>query len=136
MNRAEQYYMAALSMGGEEGKLVRKVVSVCASDGRYPVAVKYATDFLAKHPEDAQMRFTAGALEAAAGDVAAARVSFERVVVEQPDLAEAHYALGMLLRERHEANAEADTQLRTYLALEPRGRYAEAAHASLLRRQP
>jgi tetratricopeptide (TPR) repeat protein len=136
MSRAEQYYMAALSMGGDERQLVRKVVAVCASDGRYPVAVKYATDFLAKHPEDTDMRFAAGALEAAAGDSVAARLAYERVVVEKPDLAEAHFALAMLLREQNAANSEATNHLRLYLALEPHGRYAEAARAALVRRQP
>jgi tetratricopeptide (TPR) repeat protein len=136
MTRAEQYYVAAMSLGGVDRRLTQKLIAVCAADERYPVAVRYASEYLARHPDDTEMRFAAASLQAAMGDAASARAAYERVVTEQPSLAEAHYALGMLLREQRTGVAESATHLRAYLQLQPRGRYAESARAALARRDP
>jgi hypothetical protein len=136
LTRAEQYYVASLKTGAREGRmrdrvLTQKLVAVCAEDGRYPAAVEYANDYLGKHPGDIDMRFAAAALAAAVGDVDGARIGFERVVAARPTLAEAHYALGSLLRD--EGDLSADSHFRTYLSLQPRGAYAESARAAIAR---
>ena len=136
MTRAEEYYVAARSLGGDEARLTRKVIAVCVADERYPVAAMYAEEYLTKHPQDVEMRFAAGALHSAIGQTAAARNAYERVVREKPDLAEAHYALGMLLHDRSEEDPESAKQLQQYLSLQPRGAYAESARSALETREP
>ncbi len=136
MTRAEEYYVAARSLGGDEGRLTRKVIAVCVADERYPVAALYASEYLTKHPQDVEMRFAAGALYSAIGQTGAARDAYERVVREEPGFAEAHYALGMLLHDRSGEDLESAKHLHEYLSLQPRGAYAEAARSALEAREP
>jgi tetratricopeptide (TPR) repeat protein len=136
MTRAEQYYVAAMKIGASEGRgrerlLSQKLVAVCAADGRYPAAIQYANDYLAKHPNDVDVRFASAALSAAIGDTESARAGFERVVSLKPEHAEAHYALASILAD--EGDAHAGEHFRTYLSMQPRGAYAESARAQLLR---
>src|SRR6478735_4715248 len=46
MIRAEQYFVSALKAGGDERKLVRRLLVVCAADQRYPAAAEYAEHYL------------------------------------------------------------------------------------------
>jgi tetratricopeptide (TPR) repeat protein len=127
LTRAEQYYVAALKMGGgRERVITEKLVAVCAADERYPAAIQYAGDFLAAHPQDAEIRFASATLSSAIGDTAAARAGLERVVADRPNMAEAHYALASIL-----PGDAAAPHYRAYLELQPRGRYAESARAAI-----
>jgi outer membrane protein assembly factor BamD (BamD/ComL family) len=134
MTRAEQYYVAALKAGGNERDLVQRLLVVCASDQRYPVAAEYAEQYLHRHPLDADLKFAAGSLHAALGDAHRARELFESVVRDKPEWAEAHYALASLLRAQSEPLALADQQDLEYLRLSPQGALAETARARLSRR--
>jgi tetratricopeptide (TPR) repeat protein len=136
LTRAEQYYVAALKGGGDERALTRRLLVVCAADGRYPAAANYGEDYLRRHPDDTEMRFAVATMQIALGDVDSARVGLERVVAERPDLTDAHYALATVLRDKGDAALQADAQLREYLRQSPRGQYAETARAALLKAVP
>lgn len=133
MTRAEQYYVAALRQGGDSGLITRKLLAVCVSDGRYPVAMAYADEYLRRHPSDTDVRFAQSTIFAAVGDTDKARDSLERVLVEAPAMADAHYALASLIRREGDNPLRADQHFREYLRLRPDGTYAEVARASLLK---
>jgi tetratricopeptide (TPR) repeat protein len=131
--RAEQYFAAALSAGGDERVVIPYLLTVCAQDGRYRVAIQYAEAYLRTHPNDLRVRFVLGALYSAVGEAAPAREALRTVVDARPEDADAHFALGVLLRDNEHDYAGADQQFREYLRLKPRGAHAEEAEASLLK---
>ncbi len=131
--RAEEYFAAAIAKGGNEERIEPLLLSVCATNGRYRVAIEYAEQYLAKHPSDVRVRFLLGALYEAVGDGAAARSNLELVLDARPDDADAHYALAVLLRDQERDPVAADPHFREYLRLSPRGPHAEEAQASLLK---
>jgi len=135
MTRAEQYFVAALKAGGEPGALVRRLVAVCVADGRYPVALEYAEDYLRNHPNDADVRYVTATVRAALGDVEGARQSLRSVLASRPELVDAHYALAIIERDGGDAMA-ADEQFRHYLRLSPNGPRAEVARANLMQSVP
>jgi tetratricopeptide (TPR) repeat protein len=129
MTRAEQYYVAALTAGGENKPLVQRLLRVCVADQRYPVAAYYAEQYLRRHPRDWDITFAAASIQAALGRHEAAQRLLEQVVRERPSSAEAHYALASVLRDRGEAPERADVHDLQYLKLEPGGPFAETARA-------
>ncbi|MBX3199845.1 MAG: tetratricopeptide repeat protein [Labilithrix sp.] len=135
MTRAEQYFVAALKAGGEPGALVRRLVAVCVADGRYPVAVEYAEDYLRNHPRDVDVRYVVGTLRAALGDAARAKEELRAVVAAKPNLADAHYALAQIAKTEGDVMG-ADAEFRQYLRLEPSGRHAEVARENLMQTVP
>jgi tetratricopeptide (TPR) repeat protein len=136
LTRAEQYFVAALNAGGDERALTKRLLVVCITDGRYPAAASYGEDFLRRHPGDTEVRYALGTVYIALGDLDRAREDLERVVQEQPDGADAHYALATVLRQQGAAPLDADRHFREYIRLSPQGPYAEAARASLLKSVP
>ncbi|MBV9950139.1 MAG: tetratricopeptide repeat protein [Myxococcales bacterium] len=134
--RAEQYYVAALRAGGDEGVLAKRLLIVCVTDGRYPAAASHAEDYLRRHPGDTDLRYALATVYIGLGDPAAARAALEQVIGERPDDADAHYALATVLREQGEDLRGADLHFREYIRLDPKGPFAEAARASLLRSVP
>ncbi len=136
LTRAEQYFVAALRAGGDERVLTKRLLVVCVTDGRFPAAANYGEDYLRKHPGDTDLRYALGTVYLALGDLPIALATFERVVEERPDFAEAHYALASVQREQGQTAIEADRHFREYIRLEPNGKYAEAARASLLKSVP
>ncbi len=136
LTRAEQYFVSALRAGGDEGVLTRRLFVVCVTDGRLPAAASYGEDYLRRHPADTQIRYALATVQLALGDVGAARTALAQVVVERPDLADAHYAMGTVLHQGGEAPLAADHEFREYIRLDPNGQYAEAARALLLRSVP
>ena len=135
MTRAEQYFAGALKNGGDAPKLVRRLVAVCASDGRYPVALEYADDYLRNHPRDVDVRFVAATLRLATGDEAKAREELAAVIGAKPGFADAHYTLAMLEKSNGDPIA-ADKEFRAYLAVAPTGPHREVAQENLLRAVP
>jgi tetratricopeptide (TPR) repeat protein len=131
MTRAEQYFVAALREGGEPARLVRRLISVCVADGRYPVALEYADDYLRRHPGDVDVRYAAATLRVAVGDARRARRELDLVLAAQPALGEAHYVLALLEKGEGDAMA-ADREFRAYLAQAPEGERADIARANLM----
>jgi tetratricopeptide (TPR) repeat protein len=135
MTRAEQYYVMAQKAGADEHQVVQRLLVACVADQRYPVALEYAERHLRRHPEDVEVRFATASLRAALGDLTAARDMMLEVLRERPTWAEAHYALGSVLRQMGEQQPLADEHDVEYLRLSPQGTYAEAAR-DRLRRNP
>lgn len=136
MTRAEQYFMAALAAGGDPRVLTRRLLVVCVADERYPAAASHGEDYLRTHPADTEVRYAVATVYIGLGDSEHARDELERVLVERPDLADAHYALATVLRQQGDSIVDADRQFREYIRLRPEGPYADAARASLLKSVP
>jgi Flp pilus assembly protein TadD len=134
--RAEQYFVAAIKAGGDARLLTKRLIVICTNDSRYPAAASYGEDYLREHPSDTEVRYAVGTIYVALGDLPRATDDLTRVVAERPDIADAHYALASVLRQRGESLLDADHQLREYLRLDPQGQYGEAARASLLKSVP
>ncbi len=133
MTRAEQYFVAALKAGGDPKRLTERLLSACIADGRYPVALEYADDYLRNHPSDTDVRYAAASISAAMGENARAREGLEQVLTEKPDLADAHYALATVVHQDGDDPVRADLHYREYLRLDPKGPHAEAARSLLLK---
>lgn len=133
LTRAEQYLAAALDAGGDPRKVLPPLISVCVDGKRYRVAIDYAEPHLKAHPQETKLRFLVGTLYLAVGDATAARARFDEVVATDPADGEAHYALGVVLRDSEKDYVGADKHFREYLRLEPKGSHADDARASLLR---
>jgi tetratricopeptide (TPR) repeat protein len=134
--RAEQYFSAAIISGADERVVVPLLLEVCVQDGRYRVAIQYAETYLKSHPNDLRVRFVLGTLYSAVNEPEAARRALSLVVDARPEDADAHFALGVLLRDADHDYAGADRQFREYIRLKPRGSHAEEAEASLLKSVP
>ena len=136
MTRAEEYLAAAMEAGYDEKKVIPILLRVCTQDHRYRVAIQYADRYLTKHPQDTGTRYVLGTLYAAVGEPTSAKVELEKVLKAQPEQAEVHFTLGVLLKEQQEDVVEADGHFREYLRLAPAGAHAEEARASLLKEVP
>jgi tetratricopeptide (TPR) repeat protein len=136
MVRAEQYFVSALRAGGDERLLTTRLMLICATDGRYPVAQNYGEDYLVRHPNDTDVRYALATVYVARGELAEARAALEEVVAEHPEMAEPHYTLALVLRDEGDAALAVDAQFREYIRLEPNGKFTEAAQASLLKSVP
>jgi Flp pilus assembly protein TadD len=134
--RAEQYFTAALLAGGDKRVLTTRLLVVCSLDERYPAAANHAEDYLRNHPSDTEIRYALATVYIAMGDAQSARVELQRVVTDRPDIAEAHFGLGTILRQMGDSPLDADREFREYIRLRPEGPYAEAARASLLKAVP
>ncbi len=130
--RAEQYFAAAIANGADEAMVIPLIVKVCVRDGRYELAIDYASRYTQKHPNDIRVRYLLGTLYGAIGDSARARGELEFVVTAKPDDPEPHWALAKILHDEGKDPALADGQFREYLRLAPTGAHADEARASLL----
>lgn len=135
VTRAEQYFVAALRAGGNAKRLTERLIAVTVTDNRYPAALEYAEEYLAKHPADTRIRYAAATLHLLMGDRDGARAALGLVIRAWPHDPEAHFALAQLERDRGDALA-ADQQFRAYLRMKPGGPHAEAARAALLQVVP
>lgn len=133
LTRAEQYFAAALEAGADSQVVVPMLLRVCIGDGRYRAAIEYGEMHLRSHPKDSRTRFVVASVYAGIGEADKAREHLEKVVVDLPEQAEAHFALAVLIRESFKDPVEADRQFREYLRISPTGKHAEEAQASLLR---
>jgi tetratricopeptide (TPR) repeat protein len=130
--RAEQYFAAALSAGGPDAVLTRRLIRVCVSDHRFRAALDYASDHLRRHPDDRQIRFARATIEAALDEPLAAKSDLDAILEREPNDANVHFALATLLRDKLDDAQAADTQFRLYLRDRPNGSNAEQARANLL----
>jgi len=134
LTRAEQYLNAALEAGADEKKVFPVLLDVCIADRRYRSGVNYTEDYLKKHPMDYRLRFVLATLYSALDEQEHAKSELERVIAADPNVADAHYMLAVLLRDYFAELQGADAQFREYLRLEPHGGHQEEAHGSLLSR--
>jgi Tfp pilus assembly protein PilF len=135
-SRAEQYFSAAMVAGGDTKRLTERLMHICITEKRYPVAVSYAESYLVRNPKDAAIRYAMGTIYMALGETGKAIDALERSVEDKPELADAHYALASALQSRGMDPVRADEHFRTYLRLSPQGPYAENARGGLLKSVP
>lgn len=133
MTRAEQYFMAALRAGGDEKKITERLLTVCVTDHRYPMAIEHAENYLSRHPNDAEVQFAAASIHLALGHNARARQLLEAVVKHKPNWPEPHYLLATTLRQQGESLELADVHDLEYLRLDPSGPLAERARERIKR---
>ncbi|MEO8800580.1 MAG: tetratricopeptide repeat protein [Polyangiaceae bacterium] len=131
--RAEEYFAAAIDQGGDEKVILPLLLRVCVLDGRYRSAIEYAENHLRHSPRDASTRFVIGTLYSAVGDVEHAKAAYTKVLNVEPDNADAHFALAVLLRDNEHDPVAADPHFREYLRLKPSGSHVEEAEASLVK---
>jgi tetratricopeptide (TPR) repeat protein len=131
--RAEEYLAAAMDAGADARQIMPLLLMVCVQDSRFRLAVKYAEEHLVKYPRDVRSRLVLGTIYAGLGESLAAERELRQVIREKPDEAQAHFALGALLRDAKGDVVGADEHFREYLRLAPTGPYAEQAKSGLLR---
>lgn len=134
--RAEEYLAAALEQGADPREVLPQLLEVCVQTGRYRSAIQHAENHLRRHPEDVRTRFVVGTLYAAIGETKDAKAALSTVVQARPNEPSAHYALGVLARDGEQDLVSADKHFREYLRIEPNGKHAEEARASLLKKVP
>lgn len=132
--RAQQYFAAAIKSGGDEQAIFPHLLRACIAAKNYRLAVEYAESSLAKHPEDAHLRFLTGALMGELGDTARSREHFERAAEELPSDPEVQFTVGVFFRDNAADVVNADRYFQKYLALAPKGPHAEEARGSLMAR--
>lgn len=134
--RAGQYLNRATEQGADEAVVVPKLLGLYVKDGQYRLAIDRGENYLRRHPRDYRTRFFLGTLYAGIGATTKAAEAFERVIKEEPDNADAHFALAAILLDEGRDLGRADTHFREYLRILPDGPHAEEASASLLHEVP
>ena len=134
--RAEEYLSAALDAGGDPKKVVPLLLQVCIQGQKYRVAIQYGTNYLRVYPDDAGTRFIIATLYLAVDDHAQAKENLLLVLSKDANNADAHFALGVTLRDGEGDYSGADKQFREYLRLAPSGKHAKEANAGLLKAMP
>jgi tetratricopeptide (TPR) repeat protein len=130
--RAEQYLSAAITAGADEKVVVPIFLHVCVAAHHYRLAVEYADAALARHPEDAHLRFLTGALHVSVGEPARARDYLEQAARELQDDADVQFSVAVFFRDDLADKVAADPYFREYLRLSPKGTHAEEAKGSLM----
>jgi tetratricopeptide (TPR) repeat protein len=134
--RAAQYLTLAQRQGVPERSVVPRLLALYAADGQYRLAIDAAENYLRRAPGDLKVRSCLAALYLAIDATGDAAHSYETLLRAEPNDAEAHFALASLLGDSAGSRARADQHYRSYLALEPAGRYADEARARLLKEVP
>lgn len=131
LTRAEQYLAAALEAGAPYRSILPLLLRVCVAERRLRVAINYAEPIMKKQPDDHGLRVVLASLYAGVGDMRGAREQLEAVLRRAPDLAQAHYILGVILRDSDADPAAASHHFKEYLRIKPSGVHAEEARNSL-----
>lgn len=134
--RAIQYLTLAQREGVAPQRVVPRLLALYVADGQYRMAIDTAESYLRRKPHDHTIRRCLGAFYMAIDATDDALRTFERLIVEAPRDADAHFALASLLSDGGTQHAKADEHYRTYLALAPTGRHAEEARAKVFKELP
>ena len=129
--RAEQYLNAAIQRGYPAQRALPLLLRVCIASSRLGVALQYATPYLQLHPEDYRLRYLVAAVQIGLGRASEARMELMRVVRDAPDFAEAHYLLGVLLRDHLNDSEGAAQAFTTHQRLKPDGLHGAEVSAWL-----
>ncbi len=130
--RAEQYIVAAVDRGFPEERAMPALMHACVESSRLSAALEYATPYLQRHPAQWPLRLLVASIHMGLEQPDQARAELERVLRDAPEEPpEAHYFLGVLLREREGELENAREHFRRYLALAPDGPHRAEALGSL-----
>jgi tetratricopeptide (TPR) repeat protein len=126
--RAEQYLVMARRAGYPEAELIVPLVRVCIASARLRAALAHAEPFLRAHPQASRLRYLVAAIQLALGHPAEAARELRLILAAEPEAAQAHYLLGVTLRDGLHDAAGARASFDAYLRVAPAGpRSAEAA---------
>jgi tetratricopeptide (TPR) repeat protein len=134
--RAEEYLSAALDAGADPRKVTPQLIAVCVKGQKYRVAIQYGQNYLQAFPDDAGTRFIVATLYMAVEEHESAKENLLLVLKKDANNADAHFALGVTLRDGEGDYSGADKQFREYLRLAPSGKHAKEANAGLLKAVP
>jgi tetratricopeptide (TPR) repeat protein len=132
--RAQQYFAAAIAAGGKSGAILPHLLKACIASGDLRLATEYAENELSRNPDDAHLRFLAGALEAQIGNRPAARDHLVQAAKQLDKDANVQFSVATFFRDDMQDRIEADPYFRDYLKLAPLGEHAPEARGSLMER--
>ncbi len=136
LSRAEEYLTAAMDAGADPKQVLPLLLHVCIAAGNYRLALDHAERALQRAPGDTRLRFVVASLYQGTGDPTAAEQNLDRVTREDPNFADAQFALGVLMRDDLKDHAGAEPHFRAYLKLAPTGAHADEARQSILEPAP
>ena len=119
--RAEEYLSAAMERGYPQAQVLPVLLRVCLAASRLGAALSYAKPYLQLHPDDYQLRYLVAAVQFGLGRPGEAQRELERVLKQQPDFAQAHYMLAVILRDHVDDLDGATAHFRRHQALDPSG---------------
>jgi tetratricopeptide (TPR) repeat protein len=131
--RAEQYVSAAVARGYPERAALPLLLRVCVASSRFGLALQHAAPYLQHHPDDYRLRYLVAAVQLGMNRVDAAQRELERVLRDAPDYADAHYLLGVILRD-HGDEAGAAAHFDAQQRLDPDGLHGAEVAAWLRER--
>ena len=131
LNRAEEYLTASIDAGKDPKMVLPILLSVCIAAGNYRLALDHADRALQRTPTDTRLRFVVASLDQATGDKDLAKQNLDQVTREDPNFADAQFALGVLMRDDLKDQAGAEPHFRAYLKLAPKGAHADEARQSI-----
>lgn len=134
--RAQQYYMAALQAGYDSRDVTPRLLRLFIADGQYRLAISRAKETLDEHGDDPALRLLLAELYRATDLDVPAEHEYQHVLERQPNNAQAHLELALLLQQAGRDAGRADEHLRAYLALEPHGAAAEEVRGRLMKELP
>lgn len=122
--RAEQYLVLAMRAGYPRERVIVPLVRVCIASSRLRTALAHAEPFLRRDPGAWQLRYLTAAIHLALDRPAEAAAELRRVLSQRPDAAQAHYLLGVTLRDAFLDPRSARASFEAYLRYEPTGVHA------------
>lgn len=132
--RAEQYLAAAIRHGYPQERVLPVLLRVCLSSSRLGAALQHATPYLRLHPSDYRLRWVVASVLIGLGRYDQARVELLRVLTNAPEHAEAHYLLGLLLRDHYNDDDAAAPHFEAHLRLAADGLHGAEVAAWLRER--
>jgi len=129
--RAEQYLAAAIERGYPEAEVIPRLLEVCIGASRLSAALGYAEPYLERHQEEWPLRLLVASVQMSLNQNGTARSNLERVLETVPEEPEAHYLMGVLLRDRYLDPEASNVEFSRYLELSPGGNHAGEARLSI-----
>ncbi len=127
--RAEQYLALAIERGAKGADLLPTLLRVCLSSSHLRAALNHAQPFLARHPDDDQLRYLVASIHLSLGQHDEAKATLELLLLRKSDHADAHYLLGVVESESNVDSAR--EHFRAYLEHAPNGRHAPEVRSRL-----
>jgi tetratricopeptide (TPR) repeat protein len=122
--RAEQYLSAAMQRGFPAQRVLPLLLRVCLVSSRLGAALQYAAPYLQLHPEDHHLRYLVATVQLGLSRTHEAQRELQRILREAPDYADAHYLLGVILRDYEHDAVAAAAQFQRHQELDPSGLHA------------